>query len=148
MHYGNELIVNGDFHTDSGWTKGTGWTISGGCAVFTNASGSLSQDFGIEAGKTYRIMWTICALNGLGVYVKIGSAQGPGRTAVGTYEDIITAADTDPLKFWPSLGDSGKIDSVSCREVNPWYKRKRRRRRSFMASLRDLLKLTFWSEDI
>ena len=29
---GAEEIINGDFATDSDWTKGTGWTISGGSA--------------------------------------------------------------------------------------------------------------------
>ena len=28
--YGAELVTNGNFATDSNWTKGTGWTISGG----------------------------------------------------------------------------------------------------------------------
>ena len=31
------VIVNGDFATDSDWNKGTGWTISGGSA---NCDGS------------------------------------------------------------------------------------------------------------
>ena len=30
---GAEEITNGDFATDSDWTKGTGWTISGGKAT-------------------------------------------------------------------------------------------------------------------
>jgi len=29
---GPELVTNGTFDTDTGWTKGTGWSISGGQA--------------------------------------------------------------------------------------------------------------------
>jgi hypothetical protein len=30
--YGPDLVINGDFATDSVWTKGAGWTISNGKA--------------------------------------------------------------------------------------------------------------------
>ena len=30
ISYGNELVTNGTFATDSDWSKGAGWTISGG----------------------------------------------------------------------------------------------------------------------
>jgi hypothetical protein len=33
---GAEKVVNGDFATDTSWTKGTGVTISGGKANWTN----------------------------------------------------------------------------------------------------------------
>jgi hypothetical protein len=32
---GAELVTNGTFDTDSDWTKGTGWVISGGSATLT-----------------------------------------------------------------------------------------------------------------
>ena len=41
---GAELVTNGDFATDSDWTKGTGWSISGGKAIYTGtANASLNQ---------------------------------------------------------------------------------------------------------
>ena len=31
VSYGPELVTNGDFATDSDWTKGTGWSICWRC---------------------------------------------------------------------------------------------------------------------
>ena len=43
--YGPEKVTNGDFATDSNWNKGSGTTISGGKANFSNASSvSLYQN--------------------------------------------------------------------------------------------------------
>ena len=39
QYYGPELVTNGDFATDSDWTKGTGWNISGGKGNGTSARG-------------------------------------------------------------------------------------------------------------
>jgi hypothetical protein len=49
-----ELVTNGTFDTDTDWTKGAGWTISGGVASFSNPSGgALSQNVGtISAGTS------------------------------------------------------------------------------------------------
>ena len=35
---GSNQVVNGTFNTDTNWTKGAGWTISGGTAVATNVN--------------------------------------------------------------------------------------------------------------
>ena len=50
---GPELITNGDFATDSNWTKGTGWSIANGKASRTAQSGSTACDQSISliAGK-------------------------------------------------------------------------------------------------
>ncbi len=75
---GAELVVNGGFATDSDWTKGTGWTISGGEAVATAvASGqSISQAIAaMTAGKSYRITLTISSISG-GIRPYAGSGGG------------------------------------------------------------------------
>ena len=48
---GSELVTNGDFATDSDWTKGTGWGISGGTANCdgTQTSNSLIYQSGVLA---------------------------------------------------------------------------------------------------
>ena len=35
-----KLVTNGDFATDTDWTKGTGWTISGGTANCDGTNGN------------------------------------------------------------------------------------------------------------
>ena len=57
---GPELVVNGSFATDTNWTKGTGWTISGGSAnsIQPNNLQSLTQVRAFPAG-TYRVQFTV-----------------------------------------------------------------------------------------
>ena len=53
--YFDGLVTNGTFDVDSYWTKGTGWTISGGAASFSNASGAeMYQTLALTAG-TYSV---------------------------------------------------------------------------------------------
>jgi hypothetical protein len=57
-----ELVTNGGFAADADWTKGTGWTITGGAASFTatGAASALSQSIsGVTAGKAYVIQYTV-----------------------------------------------------------------------------------------
>lgn len=42
------LVVNGGFDSDTAWTKGTGWTISGGKANFNSAANN-----GVASSLTY-----------------------------------------------------------------------------------------------
>ena len=61
--YGTDLVTNGQFTTDSDWTKGTQWTISGGSASITDSPdrGSdslLTQDVSswMQEGQMYRVV--------------------------------------------------------------------------------------------
>jgi len=50
------LVENGTFDSDTAWTKGAGWTISGGQAVQTGtASNNIYQNGVTEDGKNYLI---------------------------------------------------------------------------------------------
>ena len=54
-----ELVVNGDFATDTGWTKDSGWTISGGVAIHNGADGAIWQtSASVINGKTYKVSLT------------------------------------------------------------------------------------------
>ena len=62
--FGSELVVNGDFATDSDWTKGSDWTISGGkgnLALSDNPTNSTLTSTGLvlDASKTYLISYNI-----------------------------------------------------------------------------------------
>ena len=50
---GAELVTNGDFATDSDWTKGTGWTISGGIANCDGSNGQSLSEVGIYIANIY-----------------------------------------------------------------------------------------------
>ena len=59
--YGSELVTNGDFATDSDWTKGAGWSIANGKVSRTAQSGSTStyQSVSFTANKSYKITYDL-----------------------------------------------------------------------------------------
>ena len=59
--YGPELVTNGSFDTDSDWTKGSGWTISGGKATKSGSDlAYLTQSSLVSVvGKTYKVTASI-----------------------------------------------------------------------------------------
>ena len=117
----NELVVNGDFATDSDWSKGAGWTISGGKAnAISQASNSnLSQADVIQLGKTYEVTYTIS--NYIGGYTRIlvggmsNVGDGTPRSGNGTYTENV---ESDGTRFY-IRGDSftGSVDNISIMEV-------------------------------
>ena len=57
---GDELVTNGTFDTDTDWTLGTGWTVSGGklnSATGSSVASSIPLTF--SAGKAYRVSFTV-----------------------------------------------------------------------------------------
>ena len=118
---GPELVVNGGFDTDSDWSKGTGWTISGGKANCNAATGwdTLQQNGVLEVGKSYVMSVTITDYISGTLQMYCGDA-GQIKTlpaAVGTYERLFTNVATDTNIWVRKKGDAGgfigSIDNVS-----------------------------------
>lgn len=114
------VIVNGGFDADSDWTKGVGWTISGGTANYdgTDANNTLSQ-VSLTLGKKYTLTFSMTAhtqgkltLNSGGP--PIGEAQKAGNYSF----DFVSEGTT--LTFAAELVSTarfiGSIDNVICRE--------------------------------
>ena len=113
---GSELIINGNFATDSNWIKGTGWTISGGEANCNSGSSTeLYQSLAVS-GKTYKITFTITSYTSGQIAARAGGITGVVRTSIGTFTDTITANGTQ-LGVFNSGGFVGSIDNVSVVEV-------------------------------
>jgi len=126
---GSEQVTNGDFSTDSDWTKGIGWTISGGTANGTPASNThISQgpNNWATTGKIYKTVYTvsnyqqgICKIQFSGG----GTVSGTNRTANGTYTEYITAtADHTTIRLKGLSnhdGFIGSIDNLSVKQVDP-----------------------------
>jgi hypothetical protein len=126
---GPELVTNGDFATDSDWTKETGWTIAGGVASFdpTGQVGNslLTQDVGIT--------WTGATLGDIadnGAYEYLTTASDGTSYSVRLTVSGMTVTGLDQLRiivsgttfFASALGGrdfSGSIDNISVREINP-----------------------------
>jgi hypothetical protein len=121
--FGSELVTNGTFDTDSNWTKGTGWSISGSSANANNASGELSQSgINFDTGKSYKVQYTISGYLGSGgVQARFkGSVWNTGllRQSDGTFtETILCTAENTIFTFITSSSFTGSIDNVSVKEV-------------------------------
>jgi hypothetical protein len=109
-----QIAVNGDFATDTDWTKGAGWTIGSGVATATGAiSTSISQVpvISLVVGQAYSVIYTITQSAGSLTPV-LGGQQGTARSTSGTYREVIIASATTPISF-AGNGFTGTLDNVS-----------------------------------
>jgi hypothetical protein len=114
-----ELITNGTFDTDSNWTKGTGWSISGGKAVKVAGTGSiLSQSNIVEVGKRYRLTFDVIRTAGYIDSIFIGGvSDGTNIETSGSYTYFIKSVNLGALGFNANSSFAGTIDNVSVKEV-------------------------------
>ena len=118
---GSELVTNGDFATDSDWSKGTGWSISGGsanCDGTQTSSTVMVQSSVTNTNTNVKVSFTISGyVSGLirvrnsggfaGTYVS-GNGTYVFYTNTGIATNIVLDADADFI---------GSIDNVSVKEV-------------------------------
>jgi heat shock protein HspQ len=121
---GSELITNGTFDTDSDWTKGTGTTISGGKANFSNATGvSLYQSIGTQSGKV-QVSFNVSNYSAGTLNVYSGGNQSIGTINVeananGFYSCYVERGGGNAnIIFGSSDSFTGSIDDVSVKEVS------------------------------
>ena len=118
--YGSELVTNGDFATDSDWTKGTGVTISGGKANWSNTANNIgiSQNGILSFGKVYRVEFTISNYSSGSLRVRFPKIT-ERLYANGTYVYYITAENNN-LFLQGELQNGNptfSVDNVSVKEV-------------------------------
>lgn len=118
---GPELVTNGDFSSDTWWSKDATVTISGGTANFasTPASSGIFRPGLLTVGKTYAITYTISSLSAGAVRVVAGSNAGSVRSSAGTYTDLVVCASSGQfyLQAFSGSPTTGAIDNVSVREL-------------------------------
>jgi len=110
---GENLVTNGTFDTDSGWTKGTGWTISGGTASKTAGTGDsiTSTSLSGTVGKTYTLTFDLTLSAGV-INATIGASATPVYNSSGSYTAVLTATTTGSFRFYGSSAFVGSIDNV------------------------------------
>jgi hypothetical protein len=120
------LVQNGDFATDSDWTKQTSWSISGGSANYDFLSDSkyIRQTLlngGFVAGKTYKINFEITSGT---AYMNVNSnASGLisiNTYSVGSYSIYVTpSTSASDLLFYGrnTNGTAFSIDNISVIEI-------------------------------
>jgi hypothetical protein len=124
---GDEEVTNGDFATDSDWTKGNNWTIDGGKANYNNSSNNqISQNIVLNT-NTYQLKFTISNSVGLGARIWIGNSVGNTSYTDSLYQNytngdynikIVVPSNQTSFAFWANgAGSSFSIDNVSVKQV-------------------------------
>ena len=114
---GDEEVVNGTFDTDSDWSKGTGWSISGGKAVSDGTTGNLDQNNVLTIGNSYKAEFTVTDLTTGALSFRLGGTNEIiNVNANGTYI-AYGVADGVVLRLRSQSGFDGSIDNVSVKEV-------------------------------
>jgi len=118
VSYGDELVTNGTFDSDSGWTKGTGWSISGGVATSSGTTGvSIRQDGVFTLNKVYEITGDATVTAGeLRVWDSTGG-QPTLATATGSFRLIFVPTVNTTLYLLGQSNFTGTVDNVSVKEV-------------------------------
>jgi len=121
VSYGDELVVNGGFDSDSDWTKGDGWSISDGKArsdgsqtAVSNLDQSLPQ---LSAGKVYEITHRISDRSAGGLQVLVGGITLGYNYADGFYRESVLTTTTGGIFLQATSNFVGSVDSVSVKEV-------------------------------
>lgn len=129
-------LSNGDFATDTVWTKNSGWTISGGKAN-RSAAGIASviyQSMAIASGDVVRCAFTLSSVSAGNVRARIGVVGGApledasDHNVVGTYMHSLTAGGTrDSFALRGDINFVGSVDdaiaykqTVSCVPQGIW----------------------------
>ena len=122
---GAEEITNGDFATDSDWSKSTGVTISGGNAIFNNSTAGnngIYQATVFQTNTQYKITAEVSNYSSGNVTAWSGSSQNSTSnesfTGNGTKTWIISTGASNGYFLLSSATTNGNfnIDNVSVKE--------------------------------
>ncbi len=117
---GNEELTNGDFATDSDWSKGAGWVIMNGYAESDGTNAPLDQVSVLTVGKTYKVVITVTNMTSSALSVRLGTSSSDAVLSItenGTYTAYgVAGATTVRLR---SQGFDGRIQNVSVKQVDP-----------------------------
>jgi len=130
QYIGDELVDNGDFSTDSDWTKASGASITDGQLVLN--TGQFAPTYQTitttTAGGLYRVTADLVSI-GSGTWqvdIRNGTSSGTSivnvnRTTAGAFDFLFVAGSstTSILVKSISTGASAVFDNISVREINP-----------------------------
>ena len=118
-YYGSESVVNGNFDTDSNWTK-TQSVIENGQAIITSPDGSYAgiiQNSILTSSKTYYYSINVISISGTMV-LRAGAGTDTDITTSGVHTGYIVANGTGFEIKRKTGALSVIIDSVSLKQVN------------------------------
>ena len=120
---GSELVTNGDFSSGStGWTLGTGWSVSGGAATFSAGADNSDLTRPVSApvtGRTYLVSITQVHASGGQCRVIYGNVGYTLPAASGAFTFLLTAAaggDSNVRIRGLSASSVFTVDNISVKE--------------------------------
>ena len=121
---GSELVTNGDFATDSDWTKGTGATISNNLLNFDNVNNDETRQlnlFPTPSLGTYEVSFDISNYVGGHIDLYLGGYQrfDFNANSNGTWKQTCVISNPSSNNIFYFIGDNftGSIDNVSVKEA-------------------------------
>ncbi|MBE0574034.1 hypothetical protein IH575_03965, partial [Candidatus Dojkabacteria bacterium] len=125
--WSRERVANGDFASDTLWTKGTGWSIAAGVASCDGSQTAVSDllqvlsdqlNGGIVIGKLYKATYTLSGYSAGTVTRIVGGVSGVSRSADGTYTEYFIGGGSGNLYIEADADFIGSIDDVSVTPVS------------------------------
>jgi len=118
---GDELISNGSFDTDSDWVKGTGWSIQGNSAVYSDGAkfSQFRQQLVNNNTSNYQLSLDV-TINSGQFRVKFGSNNYDIISQSGSYKinGLFNANNTFiTFEDYDDISSDFSIDNVSVKEV-------------------------------
>jgi len=118
----DDLVINGNFATDSDWSTASGITISGGKANFNNSpnGNGLQQNNILTTGKSYEVTFTVSGYVKGAVNVRypfISSSVNSNGVYVITGFSVSSSGGSDDLRFQTVGETTLSIDNVSVKET-------------------------------
>ena len=115
---GENLVVNGDFATDSDWITGTGISISNNAMSFTSQSGQYgSQTINIRNSVRYKINFEIATQTSGQLTIFLGGGNNVGVVSGLGQKEIIASADASiDTRIYFGNVFSGSITNISVEE--------------------------------
>ena len=113
------IVNNGDFATDSDWTKGSGWSISGGKAVGSATGASLYQADGANytSGKLYKITFEVSDYVSGSVRPEVTNVAGSYVSSNGVFVQYITATSSPIGAELKGSTFTGSVDNFTVQEI-------------------------------
>lgn len=113
----SNLISGGSMSTPDAWTLDAGWAIAGGVAIHTaGTAGAISQPLTVEAGKWYRVGFTVSGRAAGSVTPRLTGGSTMDGTAVsanGDHSDRLQAVTGNTaIAFAASSAFDGDLDDA------------------------------------
>jgi hypothetical protein len=120
---GSELVVNGDFATDSDWVLSDSTILNGELNISTTFINNTAQQSitNLTVGASYKIEYNVNSLLTGGLVVYEASHSRPAyETSVGVYSNtFIATATTQTINVRTSGATTATIDNISVKQVDP-----------------------------